>query len=128
MPKPPIEVNCPYCTRAAKLVTGVVIYPHRPDLYEKWFWQCAPCDAMVGTHVNSHRHHPLGRLANAELRTLKQRCHAIFDPVWKKGGIDRNEAYKRLAEKMNIPRTECHIGLFDEDRCRRALEILKCAI
>jgi hypothetical protein len=122
--KPPIFVLCPYCPRSARLVSGAAIYPHRPDLYTKKFWQCAPCDAWVGTHVNSMRHAPLGRLANAELRALKQKCHAIFDPVWKKGGIGRKEAYKRLAEKMGIPREECHIGKFDEDRCRLALEVL----
>lgn len=119
-----LGVVCPYCRRAAELVTGAVIYPHRGELSKKWFWRCEPCDAYVGTHVNSHRHHPLGRLANAELRKLKQRVHAIFDPVWKKGGIDRKEAYKRLAERMGIPRADCHIGMFDEAQCRQALVIL----
>lgn len=122
--KPQPEVDCPYCVRKARLVNGNVIYPHRPDLATKFFWQCAPCDAYVGTHVNSTRHYPLGRLANAELRGLKQRVHAIFDPVWKKGGISRKEAYKRLAEKMGIPMEECHVGKFDERRCRLALEML----
>lgn len=122
--KPAFVVTCPYCQQPAELVSGDRVYPHRTDLYVKRFWQCEPCDAYVGTHSNSAWHCPLGRLANGELRILKQRCHAVFDPLWKKGGISRVEAYKRLAERMNIPRAECHIGMFDEARCRLALEVL----
>lgn len=63
-----MKVVCDYCGADAKLVTGDVIYPHRHDLRARRFWQCVPCDAYVGTHANSLNHHPLGRLANAELR------------------------------------------------------------
>lgn len=40
-------VLCNYCLNPAKLVTGADIYPHRPDLYSKQFWECKPCDAHI---------------------------------------------------------------------------------
>ena len=107
---------CSYCNNEAELVNGDVIYPHRPNLHHLRFWQCAPCDARVGCHEGTER--PLGRLANAELRQAKMAAHAVFDPLWKGGPMTRNTAYGWLADQLGIPRTECHIGMFDVDRCR----------
>lgn len=121
--------HCPYCNKAAELVSGDVVYPHRPDLKDKWFWICKPCDAWVGTHPKDIFHRALGRLANKELRILKMQAHAAFDPIWRGDCIrsertkSRSEAYKWLAEQMGIKPAKCHIGLFDEERCREAIRI-----
>ena len=82
------EVMCPYCGRHAVLVKGDVIYPHRPDLFEKNFWQCEPCGAYVGCHEANPKFgfdgtQPLGRLADAKLRKAKWDAHAVFDPLWR---------------------------------------------
>lgn len=119
-----MKVICPYCHRPAELVDGKAIYPSRPDLYQKKFWLCTLCDAYVGTHRGSKAHNPLGRLANAELRRAKQDVHRVFDPLWKTKQMTRNEAYRWLAEELGIDRKECHIGMFDVDRCRQAFEIV----
>ena len=114
-------VVCPYCGVAADLVTGEAIYPHRPDLAEKQFWLCRPCQAWVGCHPGTTR--SLGRLANSELRRLKSAAHAAFDPLWKDGGMKRGDAYGWLAGQLGIPRPDCHIGEFDEAMCRRVAEV-----
>ncbi len=124
-------VRCPYCGADAKLVTGKVVYPHRPDLAQLKFWQCAPCDAYVGCHKpNAHNPaddgtRPLGRLANATLRRLKSTAHACFDPLWKDGHMLRGEAYQWLAAQLGIPVGECHIGMFDEATCKRVITLPK---
>lgn len=71
---------CPYCREPSKAVTGARIYPHRPDLHRKKFFECEPCGAWVGCHDTGA---PFGRLANAALRKAKQAAHAAFDPFWK---------------------------------------------
>lgn len=118
---------CDYCKNPAILVTGQVIYPHRPDLFKKKFWNCVPCKAYVGCHPVSNHHKtddvPLGRLANVELRKLKSLAHAAFDPKWKTGILRRKEAYGILADRLGIKRKDCHIGMFDEETCRRVIEI-----
>ena len=110
---------CPYCHEKATLVSGKEAYPHRPDLYNKRFWLCRDCNAWVGVHENSK--HPLGRLANKELRQAKIRAHSAFDPLWKKGYMTRRDAYKWLAEKLGIKPKRCHIGWFDVGMCDRVV-------
>lgn len=116
---------CPYCGAPSQLTTGAHVYPHRPDLAPKRFYECRPCGAYVGCHPGSDR--PLGRLADAELRRWKQRVHAAFDPHWKigRGAYARSRAYARLARDMGIPAAECHTGMFDLARCKAALTAIQ---
>jgi hypothetical protein len=101
--------------------------------YGGMVWVCQPCKAWVGCHKNSKNHIPLGRLATANLRKLKIEAHALFDPLWPAAMKHRRwtqaharaKAYSWLAQKMEIPRSECHIGMFDEDRVLLAIEVLR---
>jgi hypothetical protein len=110
-------VQCNYCGASAELVSGIVVYPHRPDLYHRQFWRCKPCEAYVSCHDGTT--HPMGRLANPELRAAKIRAHAAFDPLWRARGWKRNAAYRWLAHELGIAREACHIGMFDLELCRR---------
>lgn len=121
---------CVYCDNEAQLVGGDMVYPHRPDLAHLRFWQCVPCGAYVGCHKGTAK--PLGRLANAELREAKVAAHAAFDPLWKfttfKDGhqvMTRNAAYEWLADQLGIPRADCHIGMFDVERCRLVVALCR---
>lgn len=120
-----MKVTCPYCHRPAELVTGAAIYPRRRDLLGLWFYRCVPCDARVGCHKGTHPPKPLGRLANAELRGLKQQVHALFDPLWRSNEMSRNSAYAWFAKALSISAANCHVGMFDEDTCRAALAVLR---
>lgn len=120
-----MKVICDYCGKDAILVTGKDLYPHRPDLYGVRAWQCKPCKASVGCHKNSKKNAPLGRLANSELKKLKMDAHAAFDPLWKSGKMRRKEAYALLANKLSIEINKCHIGMFNEEMCRRVVEACK---
>jgi hypothetical protein len=105
-------------------VTGVSIYPHRPDLFAKLFYKCDTCGAYVGCHPGTDR--PLGRLANAELRKAKSEAHAAFDPKWQRGKwAPRWRAYTKLAALLGIPSEDCHIGMFDIEQCKRVVEVCK---
>ena len=113
-------MKCPYCNQEAHQVGGAAIYPHRPDLYAKKFYQCVPCDAYVGCHPGTTT--PLGRLANAELRKAKSEAHLAFDPMWKSKKMSRHAAYIWLAAKLGIKPADCHIGMFDAHDCHRVIE------
>lgn len=114
-----MQVTCHYCGELAEFVTGEAIYPHRTDLHKKHFYQCQPCGAYVGCHQNTNK--PLGILANAELRQAKKEAHASFDPLWRNGAMKRREAYRLLAEWLNVEPKNCHIGMFDIDMCNRVV-------
>lgn len=123
------HVTCDYCSQPAPLVTGRELYPHRPDLWEKKFYRCTPCDAHVGCHPPADGPRggvgdgtvPMGRLANAELRRAKTAAHAVFDPFWQAARMRRRDAYLWLAQELGVEPAKCHIGMFDVDQCQAVI-------
>lgn len=114
------KVFCDYCGRQAEFVDSKVIYGRSyGNIY-----LCRNCMAYVGVHKGSDR--PLGRLANAELRFWKKEAHSTFDPLWKFGKFrhNRNAAYQWLAEQMNLPIEQTHIGMFDVGQCKQAINLI----
>jgi len=113
-------MDCDLCDRPATLSTGRDVYPHRSDLYSKRFWTCHPCKARVGCHPGTVN--PLGGMANEELRGWRSNAHAAFDPLWKDGHLARPVAYLWLADALNIPLDDCHIGQMDVDQCKQVIK------
>lgn len=117
-----LTIECPYCGKFARKISGRILYPYRRDLRQLEFYRCDPCDAHVGTHKNSGK--PLGKLANAELRRAKMLAHKAFDPIWQEGKLSRPAAYGWLANKMHITRYKCHIGMFNLEQCEQVLSVV----
>lgn len=119
--------RCPYCLHPAELVTGDVLYPHRPDLRVKNFWRCLPCRAHVGCHPvgNGDGTKPMGGLANAALRQERMAAHAAFDDLWRNGEMSRRQAYKWLASMLDLPYRDTHIGEFDATQCRAVVAAVR---
>lgn len=124
-----MSVFCQYCRMPAELVNASVVYG-RPGFGRLWY--CEACQAWVGVHKTGGHDRPMGTLANAELRGLRNRAHRAFDPLWeaamRKKGYKKNEArrraYKWLAGKMGIENIDdCHIGLFGSSQCLAVIEI-----
>lgn len=126
---------CPYCgARSAYIESSAEVY-HGRDYGPLYI--CRPCQAWVGVHKGTTK--PLGRLADATLRTAKQRVHAAFDPLWvqywraythteeRSSGMrvaQRLRCYAWLADELGIPVAECHIGMFDVALCALASDII----
>lgn len=117
------RVICPYCNKPAKLVKGSVIYPKLPHLASSNYYLCRPCNAYVGCHGNTTN--PLGNLANARLRKARLLAHDAFDAIWKRKLLSRSEAYKELANYMELHPSETHIGMFDERQCELTVVFAK---
>jgi hypothetical protein len=127
------EVACPYCDEAALfLSSSAALYGGRD--YGP-VWACLPCHAWVGVHKDTRT--PYGRLADGNLRRMRQDAHRYFDHLWhrKLGELSpdrkrnvvlkqvRGDAYRWLASNMNLTNDECHIGMFDEDQCREVVRL-----
>ncbi|OLP04559.1 zinc-finger-containing protein [Rhodoferax antarcticus] len=105
-------VKCLYCGAAAELKDAFVIY-RRLGLGH--VYMCSgDCDAYVGVHEGTTK--PKGSLANRELRELRQRVHAVFDPIWKQGGYERSELYEAAAKALGI--AEFHVGEMRESEAK----------
>lgn len=115
-------MKCNYCGEPTEQVTGQAIYPHRSDLFAKIFHRCKPCGAYAGCHPGTTR--ALGPLANAETRRWRQKAHAMFDPLWKNGRMNRKAAYRALAQSLGLSEDDCHIGHFEPAMCKRVIEVV----
>ena len=50
-------------------------------------------------------------------------AHDAFDALWKSGRMRRGEAYAWLRKRMGLSKEDCHIGKFDTEQCKRAVDI-----
>lgn len=116
-------MKCDKCNMPAKLLKNSTPVYGR-DYGPVWVCGNFPlCDARCGCHKGTHN--PLGTLADAETRRLREQCHAAFDPLWRRGAMTRKEAYGRLAKAMLISIRDCHFGMFNKLRCQAALDCIK---
>ncbi|ACU61319.1 DUF3268 family zinc-finger domain-containing protein [Chitinophaga pinensis] len=111
--------KCPYCGRKTVYVDSAEIYA----LSYGMIYLCRPCNAYCGVHKGTDI--ALGRVANATLRNLKKEAHSHFDQLWKQKGMTRKNAYKWLSSSMDIPKDLTHIGMFDEEQCRKVINLCK---
>lgn len=122
---------CPYCNNPAELKSSLAVYG--TDYDGSMVWECSPCDARVGAHTNSPTHKPKGSLANEELRQWRIKAHAAFDPLCeqhqratkKTKRASTQTGYYWLSQRLGIPVQSCHIGMFDIDACKRAVDVCK---
>lgn len=121
MPEVIVPPVCPYCEGIAVLRDSAILY----KVSYGYVWLCPnwpKCDSYVGCHKKTKT--PIGSLANQKLRRLRSATHKVFDPLWKKGEggkLSRSEAYKWLAETLELSKENCHIGMFDFELCERAI-------
>lgn len=112
---------CPYCNKKAEFLSSREFYGQD---YGTNLYVCRPCNARVGTHGKGKT--PLGTMANHRLRILRRICHRKFDPMWKykRNRWARTNAYQWLQKVMNLSPQDAHIGMFDEEQCRKLIKIL----
>lgn len=110
---------CPYCGAIPELIDSAEIYN---GTSYGLMYICRPCNAYVSCHRGTQT--PKGRLANEELRQLKIQAHLVFDIIWReKYKRGRHQAYYWLSKQLNRPFDFTHIGMMDEETCRRTIEV-----
>lgn len=117
---------CRYCGGVIRLVPASSIYresAQRLGMSEEWLYQCQNCNARIGCHKGTKR--PLGNVANEVLRLKRMEAHQVFDSFWKSRGMSRTKAYRWLAEKMELPEAEAHIGGFEMEQCHRLMQFCR---
>lgn len=113
-----LGLSYPYCGAPTKLIDDSQIYGRS---YGAKCYICKRCDAWVGCHKGTNK--ALGRVANKNLRRLKHQAHEAFDPIWKEGYLPRTAAYEALSIAFKLPMKQTHIGMFDEELCRKTIRL-----
>lgn len=94
----------------------------RPSRYGL-FYGCSNYPKCKGTHGAHPDGKPLGTPATRETKDARIRAHAAFDGLRKLMGWKRNDSYQWLADRLAIPRADCHIAMFDLETCARVVAI-----
>lgn len=104
----------------ARLTDGKEIYRNRQDLAHLPFWKCDTCCNYVGCHHKTKdRTRPLGIIPTEEMREIRQKIHALIDPLWQSGKRHRKAVYALMAEALNL-RTYHTAELRSIDECLKA--------
>ena len=112
------ELDCPDCG-------GTLILRRRKD--DGIFYGCTRYPVCHGSH-SAHQHDgtPMGIPANFPTKRIRIKAHSSFDKIWESVRDKkkmRTKAYEWLANKLDIPVDECHIGMFDKETCWKIIKI-----
>lgn len=123
-----IDVTCPYCRQPAQFLSGKVVVPKFPKLWNNNYWACLPCNANVKAHRNGR---PMGVPANGAVRYARNETHRAIDRLWRypcEAGyltptfVDmqngqkamRRRVYLWIAEVCEMTEDEAHIGMITD--------------
>lgn len=115
-----MKLTCPFCGSAVSLVSN-----SRVTGQPGWIYLCnrfPDCDARVSCHPGGIV--SMGTMANANLRRWRARAHQRFDWLWRSGQMSRTQAYRWLADAMNLPKSKAHFGQFNQQQCEEAIKLV----
>lgn len=110
---------CPYCQGSTEYIDSSIAFGQSFGM----IYFCGPCWSWCGVHPGTNV--SLGRIANTELRYLKQQAHEHFDKIWKEKLMKRKNAYYWLSAELKIPRDYTHIGFLNIENCKRVIHLSK---
>lgn len=114
-------MRCPYCGSSVVLRSADGIY--RENSNGTMLYVCSKypeCDAYVRVHDGTRI--PVGSMANRKLRALRKTAHDYFDQLYQSGLMGKQEAYQWLAQLIDAPLSEAHIGYLGEYYCQQVIE------
>ncbi len=110
------EMRCPYCGRSVVLKSAEGIYKNNEK--DTMLYVCThypECDAYVKVRFGTRI--PMGTMADGKLRALRIAAHREFDKLHRYGYMTRQEAYMWLANIIQAPLSQAHIGYLGEYYC-----------
>lgn len=110
---------CDYCFNPCEWVENKEVYGRNIGK-SIMIWLCRPCNAYVGCHQNTRS--PLGTIANAELRAWRRKAHDAFDPLWRNGKLNREQAYGLLKKEFGC---DVHIGECGIEQCKEIISFVQ---
>jgi len=117
--------RCLDCGGASVLTPGTELFSYGAER-DLMYWVCEDCFARVRCHDGSTR--PMGRPAGRSTALLRREAHLLFDAIWSPcagsmidGMSAREWLYHALATDLGLSRDRCHIGMFNDEMCRRVI-------
>lgn len=117
-------LKCPYCGASVVLRSADGIYKENSN--DTMLYVCShypECDSYVRVHKGTNK--PVGTLANKKLREMRNTAHHYFNQLYLLGYMSKDEAYRWLANLVQSPLSEAHIGYFGEYYCQMVIDECK---
>lgn len=87
------------------------------------FFGCSNYPNCRGTHAASPEGQPIGTPGTAADKAARVAAHAVFDTLWKTGGMGRSDAYRWLHKTLpHLPR---HICDMTADQANELIRVVK---
>lgn len=106
----------PICPRCGQPATQTLTPKGRKS-------RCEPCG--LWSKGSKPLRDEAGHQAHGARVRARQNAHLCFDPLWKEGLVDRESAYKLLAQELGIERDACHMSLMEAEVARRVPRAVK---
>ena len=114
-------LRCPYCGSSVVFRSADGIYQENNRGTMLYVCSHYPeCDAYVRVHEGTKA--PVGTMANHDLRALRNTAQHFFDQLYKTGIMTKESAYQWLANIIQAPLSEAHIGYLGEYYCKQVIE------
>lgn len=111
------NLDCPECE-------GTLVL--RDSKYGPFYGCCnfPQCKAAHGAYPDGS---PLGIPADKETKRWREKCHEVFDRLWKDHsyGYSRKQAYRVLQVVTDLPKEDAHISKFDIKTCKYVIKEIK---
>ena len=105
-------VICPSCNVRAEL-----------HLFPQNIFVCPKCQASIGAHTDTLA--PMGYPADKETRKLRYEAHNMLNNTSKVLDMSKEESYKWLSRKLNVPFDDCHFGMMSIDNLHKAIHLME---
>lgn len=114
---------CPYCGRTAVLKPAEYVHGERTFKKGTHLYVCSAypeCQAYVS--VNERNLEPIGTLADRKLRKKRIEAHRLINQIVRYGYMSQKDVYRWLANRLELPYRETHIGYFSDYLCEQVIK------
>ena len=87
-----------------------------------WMVVCPTCGEQLEVYGEE-----MIKLYELERKDWQRKAHAVFDPIWKSGIIERGLAYSWLARELGIEYADCHFSEMSVPQLKRAIGVCELA-
>lgn len=119
----PRPVRCDECGSPRVALQNTKMMNFRRAWRWSLVWFCSDCTAFVGCHEGTDI--PLGFMAGLETRHARYEAHQVFDPMWKRGPMSKDQAYQWMAKALFIPYERAHIGMLSKEQCEVLIQAVR---
>ena len=115
-------MRCPICGAPVKYRSADGVF----RTSGRFIFACSEYENGCDTYIIANPDGtPAGTMADRKTRRMRQEAHYYLNQLYTYKDMTKSETYEWLAEKLQIPKSKCHIRYFDTALCQKVIEVSK---